>query len=95
VAVLKQYGGVTTPLEAAQLYTNEFVPTSSEFVPPQTDRARPEAEAPLAGSGRVADSDELLSTLEQKVMPAHAALLVVDVQMTSCRRGFFDQVGAE
>ena len=36
VAVLKQYGGVTTPLEAAQLYTNEFVPTSSEFVPPQT-----------------------------------------------------------
>ena len=27
-----------------------------------------------------ADSDELLSTLEQKVSPAHAALLVVDVQ---------------
>jgi NitT/TauT family transport system substrate-binding protein len=36
VAVLKQYGGVTTPLEAAQLYTNEFVPTAGEFVPPQT-----------------------------------------------------------
>ena len=35
VAVLKQYGGVTTPLEAAQLYTNEFVPTAGEFVPPQ------------------------------------------------------------
>ena len=35
VAVLKQYGGVATPLEAAQLYTNEFVPTGSEFVPPQ------------------------------------------------------------
>src|SRR6516165_10181181 len=35
VAVLKQYGGVTAPLEAAQLYTNEFVPTSGEFVPPQ------------------------------------------------------------
>ena len=35
VAVLKQYGGVATPLEAAQLYTNEFVPSGSEFVPPQ------------------------------------------------------------
>jgi len=28
----------------------------------------------------LADSHELLSTLEQKVSPAHAALLVVDVQ---------------
>jgi len=36
VEVLKQYGGVTTPLESSQLYTNEFVPTGSEFVPPQT-----------------------------------------------------------
>jgi NitT/TauT family transport system substrate-binding protein len=36
VGVLKQYGGVTVPLEASQLYTNEFVPTGSEFVPPQT-----------------------------------------------------------
>jgi len=36
VAVLKQYGGVTTPLEASQLYTNEFVPMAGEFVPPQT-----------------------------------------------------------
>jgi NitT/TauT family transport system substrate-binding protein len=36
VSVLKQYGGVTTPLDAAQLYTNEFVPTSDDFVPPQT-----------------------------------------------------------
>ena len=36
VAVLKQYGGVTSPLEATQLYTNEFVPTAGEFVPPQT-----------------------------------------------------------
>ena len=36
VTVLKQYGGVTTPLEASQLYTNEFVPTGGEFVPPQT-----------------------------------------------------------
>ena len=36
VAVLKAYGGVTTPLEATDLYTNEFVPTGAEFVPPQT-----------------------------------------------------------
>ncbi len=35
VDVLKQYGGVTTPLQASQLYTNEFVPTGAEFVPPQ------------------------------------------------------------
>jgi NitT/TauT family transport system substrate-binding protein len=36
VAVLKAYGGVTTPLEASELYTNEFVPTEAEFIPPQT-----------------------------------------------------------
>jgi NitT/TauT family transport system substrate-binding protein len=35
VAVLKAYGGVTTPLEAAELYTNEFVPAEAEFIPPQ------------------------------------------------------------
>ena len=35
VGVLKQYGGVTDPVEASQLYTNEFVPTGDEFVPPQ------------------------------------------------------------
>jgi ureidoacrylate peracid hydrolase len=44
----------------------------------------------------LADSDELLSTLEQKVMPAHAALLVVDVQNDFVADGgFFDQVGAD
>jgi len=36
VSVLKQYGGVTGALEPSQLYTNEFVPASSEYVPPQT-----------------------------------------------------------
>ena len=36
VKVLKQYGGVATPLEASALYTNEFVPTGAEYVPPQT-----------------------------------------------------------
>ncbi len=36
VDVLKQYGGVDTPLDAAQLYTNEFVPTGAEFIPPQS-----------------------------------------------------------
>jgi NitT/TauT family transport system substrate-binding protein len=36
VTVLKQYGGVTAPLEAGDLYTDEFVPTGAEFVPPQT-----------------------------------------------------------
>ena len=36
VQSLKQYGGVTTPLTAAQLYTNAFVPTGAEFVPPQS-----------------------------------------------------------
>jgi NitT/TauT family transport system substrate-binding protein len=35
VESLKQYGGVTTPLKAADLYTNDLVPTASEFVPPQ------------------------------------------------------------
>jgi NitT/TauT family transport system substrate-binding protein len=36
VAVLKAYGGVTTPLEAVELFTNEFVPTGTEFIPPQS-----------------------------------------------------------
>ena len=35
VSVLKAYGGVTTPLEPQQLYTNDFVPTGKEFIPPQ------------------------------------------------------------
>ena len=35
IAVLKQYGGVKTPLTVAQMMTNEFVPSGSEFVPPQ------------------------------------------------------------
>jgi NitT/TauT family transport system substrate-binding protein len=35
IGVLKQYGGVTTPLAAEQLYTNDFVPSGAEFVPPQ------------------------------------------------------------
>jgi NitT/TauT family transport system substrate-binding protein len=41
VAVLKQYGGVTSPLEAEQLYTNEFVPAGDEFIPPQTEDLKP------------------------------------------------------
>jgi NitT/TauT family transport system substrate-binding protein len=36
VAVLKAYGGVTTPLDSAQLYTNEYVPEGKEFIPPQS-----------------------------------------------------------
>ena len=35
VEVLKQYGGVTAPLQASALYTNDFVPAGAEFVPPQ------------------------------------------------------------
>ncbi len=33
VETLKEYGGVNTPLKASDLYTNDFVPTGSEFVP--------------------------------------------------------------
>ena len=35
VAVLHQYGGVTATLDPGELFTNEFVPTGAEFVPPQ------------------------------------------------------------
>ncbi len=35
IQVLKEYGGVTNPPAASELYTNEFVPTGQEFVPPQ------------------------------------------------------------
>jgi NitT/TauT family transport system substrate-binding protein len=35
VNVLKQYGGIGGPLVASELYTNEFVPTGADFVPPQ------------------------------------------------------------
>ena len=44
----------------------------------------------------LADSHDLLSTLERKVLPAHAALLVVDVQNDFVADGgFFDQIGAD
>jgi hypothetical protein len=36
VDVLRTYGGVTDPLEASQLNTNEFVPGGAEYIPPQT-----------------------------------------------------------
>jgi NitT/TauT family transport system substrate-binding protein len=36
IGVLKQYAGVTAPLSPETLYTNEFVPTGAEFIPPQT-----------------------------------------------------------
>jgi NitT/TauT family transport system substrate-binding protein len=35
IEVLHQYGGVTAPLVPSQLFTNEFVPTGAEFIPPQ------------------------------------------------------------
>ena len=35
VDTLRKYGGVTTDLNPSQLYTNEFVPTEAEFIPPQ------------------------------------------------------------
>jgi NitT/TauT family transport system substrate-binding protein len=35
IDVLKQFAGVTAPLTTSQIYTNEFVPTGAEFVPPQ------------------------------------------------------------
>lgn len=44
----------------------------------------------------MADSDELLSTLAHKVSPAHAALLVIDVQNDFVANGgFFDRIGAD
>lgn len=36
IDTLKRYGGVTTALTTDQLYTNEFVPTGKEYIPPQT-----------------------------------------------------------
>jgi NitT/TauT family transport system substrate-binding protein len=35
IQTLKQYGGVTASLEPSQIYTNEFVPSGAEYVPPQ------------------------------------------------------------
>jgi len=35
IQVLKQYGGVTASLATDGLYTNDFVPTGTEYVPPQ------------------------------------------------------------
>ena len=44
----------------------------------------------------LADFDQLLSTLEQKVSPAHVALLVIDIQNDFVADGgFFDQIGAD
>jgi NitT/TauT family transport system substrate-binding protein len=35
IQVLKQYGGVSAPLQTSALYTNEFVPSGPDYVPPQ------------------------------------------------------------
>jgi NitT/TauT family transport system substrate-binding protein len=35
IADLHQFGGVTAPLETSELYTNEYVPSGAEYVPPQ------------------------------------------------------------
>ena len=35
IQVLKQYVGVTAPLTTNQLYTNEFVPSGPEYMPPE------------------------------------------------------------
>jgi NitT/TauT family transport system substrate-binding protein len=35
VKVLEQYGGVTTPINAGDVFTNDFVPAGAEYVPPQ------------------------------------------------------------
>ena len=39
VKVLQEYGGVSTPLKAADLFTNEFVPAGSEFDSSSTEIA--------------------------------------------------------
>lgn len=39
VTALKRYGGVTAPLTPGRLYTNEFVPTGAQFIPPQPTAA--------------------------------------------------------
>src|SRR4029453_9263925 len=59
------------------------------------DPAGPEAKLRWREPDVLGDSHELLSTLEQKVSPAHAALLVIDVQNDFVADGgFFDQIGA-
>ncbi len=35
IEVLKQYAGVTAPLTTSQIFTNDFVPTGADYVPPQ------------------------------------------------------------
>src|SRR5262245_56133114 len=58
------------------------------------DPARREANS--AAGAVMADSNELLSTLAQKVSPAHAALLVIDVQNDFVANGgFFDRIGTD
>jgi ureidoacrylate peracid hydrolase len=62
----------------------------------EPDPARAEAKFRWREPDVLADSHDLLSTLEQKVAPAHAALLAVDVQNDFVADGgFFDQIGAD
>jgi NitT/TauT family transport system substrate-binding protein len=35
IEVLKQYAGMTAPIVASDLFTNDFVPTGAEYVPPE------------------------------------------------------------
>jgi NitT/TauT family transport system substrate-binding protein len=36
IDVLKEYGGVTGKLTPSEIFTNDFVPTGAEFIPPQS-----------------------------------------------------------
>src|SRR2546423_158102 len=75
--------------------TNLCRPPASSFRR-KSDPARPEAKLRWREPDVLADTNEFLSTLEQKVSPALAALLVIDVQNDFVADGgFFDQVGAD
>src|SRR5262249_56920253 len=60
------------------------------------NRTRQDVKRNSVAGAVMADSDELLSTLAQKVSPAHAALLVIDVQNDFVANGgFFCRIGAD
>src|SRR5262249_52015640 len=97
VAVLKQYGGGTNPPPNSPHLTHQVRPPPGGIrSPPEGDEKNLKPKLLWREADVLADSHDLLSTLERKVLPAHAALLVVDVQNDFVADGgFFDQIGAD
>ncbi len=95
IEVLKTYGGVTTPLTTSQLFTNDFVPSGAEYVPPQEGLGSPTSVSNIADKIaaqseaylRVENLSKVYATRDGEVRALN------DVSFTQPRGEFLSHVG--